>query len=266
MTARRGRLNEPEGAQCGLLAAQIAFSSGRGSDAPSLLLAAATRLETLDAGLSRAAYLEATWAAWTAMHLANPIGVVEVSEAVRKAPPATGDPTPEDLMLDGLAARVVDGYPAGAPTLQRALRRVQRPRDGRAPRRADMGVARGRAHGRRRVVRARYPADASRPSGRRTYGASARAAHDRGLARARRRLLAGRDSARRSRLDHGRDGGCPDGPRAASPGGAARRRRPGANHGQHPRGDPARRGRPGPARRGRGGHALRGPRTLRRSS
>jgi DNA-binding CsgD family transcriptional regulator/tetratricopeptide (TPR) repeat protein len=122
MTARRGGLNELEGAQCGLLAAQIAFSSGRGSDAPSLLLAAATRLETLDAGLSRSAYLEATWAAWTAMHLANPIGVIEVSEAVRKAPPATGDPTPEDLMLDGLAARVVDGYPAGAPTLQRALR------------------------------------------------------------------------------------------------------------------------------------------------
>jgi DNA-binding CsgD family transcriptional regulator len=121
-TARTGPVAELEDSQCELLAARIAFSSGRGSDAPSLLLAAAARLETLDVGQARAAYLEAIWAAWTAMHLASPVGVIEVSEAVRQAPAAPAAPTPEDLMLDGMAARVVEGFPAGASTLHRALR------------------------------------------------------------------------------------------------------------------------------------------------
>jgi len=121
MTARSGPLTELEGAQCELLAARIAFSSGRGGDAASLLLAAAARLDALDPGLARAAYLEAMWASCFAMHLASPIGAAEVSEAVRKARPAPGAPIPEDLMLDGLVARFVDGFPAGAPMLQRAL-------------------------------------------------------------------------------------------------------------------------------------------------
>ncbi|MBV9337567.1 MAG: AAA family ATPase, partial [Solirubrobacterales bacterium] len=122
MAARSGPLSDLESAQSELLAARIAFSTGRGGYAPTLLLAAAVGLETLDIGLSRAAYLEATWAAWTAMHLAGPIGVVEVSEAVRKAPPTPGVRTPEDLMLEGLATRCLNGYSAGAPTLQTALR------------------------------------------------------------------------------------------------------------------------------------------------
>jgi DNA-binding CsgD family transcriptional regulator/tetratricopeptide (TPR) repeat protein len=126
ITARSGPLSELEGSRCELLAARIAFSSGRGGDAASLLLAAAARLEALDPGLSRAAYLESMWASCFAMHLASPIGAVEVSQAVRKARPAPGAPTPEDLMLDGLAARFVDGYTAGAPTLQRALREFSR--------------------------------------------------------------------------------------------------------------------------------------------
>jgi DNA-binding CsgD family transcriptional regulator len=128
MTARRGPLTELEGAQCELLAARIAFSSGRGGDPASLLLAAAARLEALDPGLSRTAYLEAIWASCFAMHLASPIGAVEVSEAVRKARPARGAPTPEDLMLDGLAARFIDGFPAGSPILQRALGEFSRRR------------------------------------------------------------------------------------------------------------------------------------------
>jgi DNA-binding CsgD family transcriptional regulator len=126
ITARSGPLTELEGSQCELLAARIAFSSGRGGDAASRLLAAAARLEALDPGLSRAAYLDAMWASCFAMHLATPIGPIEVSHAVRKARPAPGALTPEDLMLDGLAARFVDGYPAGAPTLRRALRDFSR--------------------------------------------------------------------------------------------------------------------------------------------
>ena len=39
---------------------------------------------------------------------------------------ATGTPSPYDLMLDGLATRFVDGFRAGAPTLQRALSEFRR--------------------------------------------------------------------------------------------------------------------------------------------
>ena len=119
--AARGPLDELEDAQRQLLEAQIAFSSRRGRDAASLLAAAGRRLEPLDAATSRAAYLEAIWAACFAQHLASPSGPLEVSAAARAAPPATGTPSPYDLMLEGLATRFVDGYRAGAPTLQRAL-------------------------------------------------------------------------------------------------------------------------------------------------
>ncbi len=124
--ARRGPLDELEDAQGQLLEAQIAFSSRRGGDAASLLAAAAGRLAPLEPGMSRAAHLEAIWAACFAMHLASPSGPLEVSAAARACPPATGAPTPYDLMLDGLATRFVDGFPAGAPTLQRALSEFSR--------------------------------------------------------------------------------------------------------------------------------------------
>ena len=124
--ARRGALDEFEDAQGQLLEAQIAFSSRRGRDAASLLAAAAKRLAPLDAGISRAAYLEAIWAACFAMHLASPSGPLEVSVAARAAPAATGAPSPYDLMLDGLVTRFVDGFLAGAPTLQRALSEFSR--------------------------------------------------------------------------------------------------------------------------------------------
>jgi hypothetical protein len=119
--ARRGPLDELEDAHGQLLEAQIAFSSRRGRDAASLLAAAAQRLEPLDTGMSRAAYLEAIWAACFAMHLASPSGPLEVSVAARAARPAARTPSAYDLMLDGLATRFVDGFRAGAPTLQRAL-------------------------------------------------------------------------------------------------------------------------------------------------
>ena len=60
------------------------------------------------------------------MHLASPSGPLDVSSAARAAPPATGTPSPYDLMLDGLATRFADSYRAGAPTLQRALSEFSR--------------------------------------------------------------------------------------------------------------------------------------------
>jgi DNA-binding CsgD family transcriptional regulator len=126
MTAQRGPLDELEDAQRQLLEARIVFTSRRGRDAASLLAAAAKRLEPLDVETSRAAYLEAIWAAWIAMHLASPSGPHEVSAAARAAPPPAGALSPYDWMLDGLATRFVDGSRACAPTLQRALSEFRR--------------------------------------------------------------------------------------------------------------------------------------------
>jgi DNA-binding CsgD family transcriptional regulator len=124
--ARRGPLDELDDARGQLLEAQIGFSSRRGRDAASLLAAAAGRLAPLDTRTARAAHLQAIWAACFALHLASPSGPVEVSVAARTCPPAPGTPTPDDLMLDGLITRFVDGFPAGAPTLQQALREFSR--------------------------------------------------------------------------------------------------------------------------------------------
>jgi len=124
--ARRGPLDQLEDAQCQLLEAQIAFSSRRGGDAASLLVAAAQRLGPLDTAMARAAYLEAIWAACFALHLASPSGPHEVALAARAAPPASGSPSPYDLMLEGLATRFVDGCRAAARTLHRALSEFSR--------------------------------------------------------------------------------------------------------------------------------------------
>ncbi len=70
--AEAGPLTEFQRARTDLLRAQIAFLTSRGSDAPPLLLKAARRLEPIDAGLSRAAYLDALSAAMFASRLASP--------------------------------------------------------------------------------------------------------------------------------------------------------------------------------------------------
>ena len=45
----------------------------------------------------------------------------EVAEAARMAPPPPGQARGPDLLLDGLALLVTEGYPAGAPVLRRAV-------------------------------------------------------------------------------------------------------------------------------------------------
>ena len=111
-----------------LLRAQIVFASRRGSDAPPLLLRAAGELESVDANLARATYLEAFSAALSAGRLARGGGVVEVAEAVRAGSPAPQRARPSDLLMYGLAIRFTKGYSAGAPTLREALSAFRRRR------------------------------------------------------------------------------------------------------------------------------------------
>jgi DNA-binding CsgD family transcriptional regulator len=119
--AEAGPPDELRHARTDLLHAEIAFVQSRGSEAPPLLLAAARRLERLDAALARETYLDAVAAAIFAGRLARGPGLREVAAAARGAP-APQLPRVPDRLLDALAVRLTDGYSASAPMMQRVLR------------------------------------------------------------------------------------------------------------------------------------------------
>jgi len=121
VTADAGARDEFQRACLDRLRAQIAYASRHGSDSPPLLLGAARRLEQIDPGLARETYLDAFFAALTTGRLTARDAVLEVAEATRAAPRAAGSMRPPDLLLDGLAALISDGYATGAPMLKRAL-------------------------------------------------------------------------------------------------------------------------------------------------
>ena len=120
-TAEAGALDDPERARVDLLRSQIAFASRRDTDAPRLLLEAARKLESVDANLARATYLEALQAAGFAGRLARGAGVAEVSRAVLAGPPPPRPPRPPDLLLQGRAIQYTEGFAAGAPIVKEAL-------------------------------------------------------------------------------------------------------------------------------------------------
>ena len=117
--AQAGPLDELQRARADLLRAQISFASGHGRDAPPLMLSAARQLESLDVTLARQAYLEAFTAALFVGRLSPAVG--DVARAVRTAPAPPAPARAPDLLLDGLALLVTEGYAAGAPALRQAL-------------------------------------------------------------------------------------------------------------------------------------------------
>jgi DNA-binding CsgD family transcriptional regulator len=119
-SAETGPLDKLQRARVDLLRARIAFAVNRDIEALPLLLRAAKELEPLDAGLARETYLDAFWAALCAGRPASRDAMREVAGAALAAPPAqTARAT--DLLLDGLALRYTEGYPAAAPVLRQAL-------------------------------------------------------------------------------------------------------------------------------------------------
>src|SRR3954463_11814975 len=127
-TAELAPLDELQRARLERLRAEIVFARTRGSDAPTLLLGAARRLDPLDAAMARETHLEAMAAAMFAGRLGDSPGVREAAEAAQAAPPAPHPPRAIDLLLDGLATRVTDVYFAAVPPLRNALdafRRVE---------------------------------------------------------------------------------------------------------------------------------------------
>jgi DNA-binding CsgD family transcriptional regulator len=120
-TAEAGPLDERQRARAELLRAQVASVSGRVMDAPLLLLKAARQFEPVDPGMARETYLDALGAALGAGRLAIGGGAREVAEAARWAPPSPQPARGPDLLLDGLALLITEGYAAGTPVLKRAL-------------------------------------------------------------------------------------------------------------------------------------------------
>jgi DNA-binding CsgD family transcriptional regulator len=117
--AKCGPLNDYQEARVDLLRAQLAFVTGRGNDAPALLLKAAKRLESIDTSLSRATYLDALTAGIFAGDLAVG-GGVDVARAAQKSPRPSVLRLP-DLLLDALATYVTGGYVVALPILRRVI-------------------------------------------------------------------------------------------------------------------------------------------------
>jgi DNA-binding CsgD family transcriptional regulator len=85
------------------------------------LLAAAERLEPVDAGLAREIYLDGLTAALFAGRLGGDCDARQVAAAARAAPPAEDPPRAADRLLDGLAELITEGPAAGTPILREAV-------------------------------------------------------------------------------------------------------------------------------------------------
>jgi DNA-binding CsgD family transcriptional regulator len=118
--AEAGPLDDLARARVHLLRARTAFGSNRRREAPSLMLAAARELEPLNQRAARDTYLAALSTSLFAGRLAGEVNLLTVARAAREAPSAPA--YPQDLLLDGLALLITEGYPAGADHLKDAVR------------------------------------------------------------------------------------------------------------------------------------------------
>jgi DNA-binding CsgD family transcriptional regulator len=121
--AEAGPLDDFARARADLLRGHIAFASGHTSDASSLLLKAARRLEPFDLDLARETYLSAWGAAILATDRSGEGDILlEICRAIQALPVPPGAPRPLDLTLEGLALLFTDGPAAAAATMQRAAK------------------------------------------------------------------------------------------------------------------------------------------------
>jgi DNA-binding CsgD family transcriptional regulator len=121
LAARAWPLDDLQRARLDRLHARIVFASSRGSDAPLLFLKAARDFEQIDLRLARETYVEALTAALFAGPLATGGDLREVAEAARALPAAPQAASAPELLLDGLALLVTEGWAAGMPSLRQAV-------------------------------------------------------------------------------------------------------------------------------------------------
>jgi DNA-binding CsgD family transcriptional regulator len=115
--AELGPLDPMQRAEAERLRAQVAFALNPGRAAGPLLLEAARRLESLDVVAARETYLSALGAALHAGRLGDS-DARRVAEAAHAVPPGA---EPAGLLLTGLSTWVLEGLPAAAPLLRKAL-------------------------------------------------------------------------------------------------------------------------------------------------
>ena len=119
--AESGPMTELQRGRAHLMRGWLAAASRWASDACPLLLKAARHLEPFDLDLALRTYHDAFYAAIIAGRFATEGGtVLDVAHAVR-AVPARSRPGPPDLLLNGLADLITDGYVSGAPVIKVAL-------------------------------------------------------------------------------------------------------------------------------------------------
>lgn len=112
--------NDFQQARIELIEAELAFATTRGGDASQLLLKAAQRLESIDAGMARTTYLQAVTAAvFNDQVTRGDVG--QLAQAIAAAPRPLGTPNAADLLLDAIAAHNARGYAAGAAILRDAM-------------------------------------------------------------------------------------------------------------------------------------------------
>jgi DNA-binding CsgD family transcriptional regulator len=120
-SAEAGPLDEAQRARVDVLRARVSFAADRGSEAPTLLLSAAKRLEPLDGAAARRIYLDALTAASFAGRLGGDVDIRRVAAAARAALPPESPARAADLLLDGLTVLITDGPAAATPVLRKAV-------------------------------------------------------------------------------------------------------------------------------------------------
>lgn len=108
-------------ARAALLRGQITFATRNVGPALTMLLNAAKQLEPLDHELAVDTYRDAFHTALTIGHLRSVDGMREVAEAARAALPVSPPVHGPELLVDGLAMVITEGYAAGVPILRQAL-------------------------------------------------------------------------------------------------------------------------------------------------
>jgi DNA-binding CsgD family transcriptional regulator len=120
--AESGLASELQEAEVDRLRGQIEFGSRRSGDSPPLLFKAAKRLETIDLELARQTYLQAL----VASAYAGPSLDQEIRHEIGRAAqalPLDSAPTPAiQLLVYGLATRMLNGYVAAAPVIKSVVR------------------------------------------------------------------------------------------------------------------------------------------------
>jgi DNA-binding CsgD family transcriptional regulator len=119
-TAQLSPLDDRDRAHADLVRGQLMFASRSASSGLPLLLSAAKRLERLDPVLATETYRDAIYAALTAGRLPGNTGAEQIAAAALTMQRSTA-PSRSDVLLEGLARVITEGYAAGVPLLQQAL-------------------------------------------------------------------------------------------------------------------------------------------------